>query len=400
MMNYKPLFGNPLSFGDISTDAPAELSVQAVVSNDELPAVFFDAPGAWDVVNSIADLYFEGLSMGILAPVIFDALDLSLQQQIFALASAVAGMDIDLEDERPAEVTALVNAMADAEGVSSPLDEIVGPPVGGAGDEELVGPPEDGVGDPETDGPILIPGRDAAVALVTGALSSVFPFQDLSSHDIFFVTLETVEQLQDSLGRELTEAQVVEALETFNNVAFPTYEPTELIACLTLVAEGQDQVLQVEEASILTNDSREDAFCSNRNKAIILAAFGNEAVAKFESFCAHDKNGRLSIWTGAAGRCVCNILGVDTTNFEQFVLDSFDNRTADDLAELGSLVLEDLVEDVVENVRQSPETALEGTGKSAKSAEGGSPNILLGGAVAAAAVVGLVMLHKQINKYS
>ena len=384
MMNYKPLFGNPLSFGDIPTDAPAELSVQAVVSNDELPAVFFDAPDAWSVVESLADLYFEGLSMGILAPVIFDALDLSLQQQVFALASAVAGMDIDLEDERPAEVTALVNAMADAEGVSSPL----------------VDPPEDVAGDPETDGPILIPGRDAAVALVTGALSSVFPFQDLSSHDIFFVTLETVEQLQDSLGRELTEAQVVEALEAFNNVAFPTYEPTELIACLTLVAEGQDQVLQVEEASILTNDSREDAFCSNRNKAIILAAFGNEAVAKFESFCAHDKNGRLSIWTGAAGRCVCNILGVDTTNFEQFVLDSFDNRTADDLAELGSLVLEDLVEDVVDNVRQSPETALEGTGKSAKSAEGGSPNILLGGAVAAAAVVGLVMLHKQINKYS
>jgi hypothetical protein len=371
MMHYKPLFGNPMPMLG-NTDESANMSV-------EIPVIFGNDANAWELLTAIADLYFDGFPLNVLDTAEFDALDQLLQQEIHAYAVAIVDSGIDPEDERTEDVENLVNAIARAEGINSPieLEESEG--------EDIVGPPV-----PE--------GRESAVDAVVSALATVYPMQDLANHDIFFVLLNAVEQTQDHLGVSLSDAQIVEALEYFNNIAFPNYPLEELASCVFLVGAGETAILDAEESSMVSDDSREDALCSDRNRSIVLAAFGADASTKFSNFCNAAPESRMGEWTDVAGRNLATLLGISAPVFESFVLDAFDNGTADDLAAKGSTALANLIGDTIKNTERDPKAAIRGPQGVTKSASDDSGNhLLVAGAVFAGAAVGLHMLYKKIR---
>lgn len=376
MNNYKPLYGNaPALFGLRSNDE-GDVVVQEFVSGVS-PSIFEDSPEVWDAI--IVELSEGDEIPAVADPSSFDQLSEDTQGEIFNLAINWHAMP------ESAEKDVLFNQLITL--IFAADDELAGVEL--IEEEDLVGPP-------------VPAGRDEAIELAGQALSRVYAMQDLSNHDISFVLLSAIETIQESISKELTVEEVVDALEAFNNIAFPTYDPEELVSCLYLTSIGSTAAIDSEEEAMVTDDTRVDALCSPTNQAIVLAAFGSDAAAKFTKFCEAAPTSRMTEWEDVAGRNIHTLLGVSRSVFEQFVLDAFDNRTAADLAKTGSEALTTLVEGVIKDTEKDPTSVIreprpEKKPVQAKSASDKGPSLLVSGAVIAGAVVGLTALYRKLR---
>ena len=157
--------------------------------------------------------------------------------------------------------------------------------------------------------------------------------------------------------RAVTQEDIVNAVSRFNQIAFPDYQPEELIASLYLIMEGEIGILDEEERSMVVDSLREDAFCSDRNKGIILAAFGEEPARKFIEFCNKTPESRIQEWD-EKGRSLHNIIGVAKDVFDSYSLAAFDSATSEELSTRGSQKLEDLVARVVDRTKDEPTSVI------------------------------------------
>jgi len=396
-MHYKPLFGNPskLHGGITSADADtlprdtdeetgmivstAESEVNSDNSDgldiEELeaigdeptaaPAIFSDNgnEAVWD--EMILAVYNEGdgPTFAVFDVSAFETLPVSSQDAV--LNSAIAWFEEIDELEKGRLFAELLVMLEDAEA------EWTGIVTG-----EI---------DPDVDGPTQEQADIEVDADVLAALNVVFPMRDLFLHDMNIVLAESVRQTNASIGRDMTQQEIASAVETFCNIAFPEYQPQELAMIVFLTANEDQSALETEEMEIISDDTRPDALCSERNTAIILAAFGEAAAAKFTDFCKLSPNDRLVFWEDTAGRNLMTLLGVSNDAFESYVLDSFDSATAEDLAVKGSQKLKDLVGSSIGDKKAPATTSAE------------SPNMWLTGAIIAGGAVGLTMLYRKIH---
>lgn len=374
MMHYKPLYGNNTAVDGFRNN-PEEVS--------DVPSVFNDDVGLWARLVAQFEIQYGSIPAA-LEILNFESLNGDTQLQLLNMAMNWDSIDPDAFEAESNEAFALVvQAVADAEDELSPVQ---------SGEEEI--------SEDELVGPPVPAGREEALEVTMQALSRVYAGQDLGNHDISFVLLSAIEEIQQSISKELNVQEVVDALEAFNNIAFPTYVPEELISCLFLSAIGDTATVDAEEEAMITDDTRDDALCSQVNQSIILAAFGSEAAAKFTTFCEAAPASRMIEWEDVAGRNLHTLLGVSRPAFEQFVLDAFDERTAADLAKAGSEALTTLVEGVIKDTKADPKSVIRQprpTPTVTVSASGKEPSLLVSGAVIAGVAVGLTALYRKLR---
>lgn len=204
--------------------------------------------------------------------------------------------------------------------------------------------------------------------------------------------------LQNERETNITAEQLRTGLIYFNSVAFPVYQPEELIACIFLAFENETDKLESEFNSMITDDLRPDALCSPKNAAIVLAQFGQKSATKFNEFCAKSPNERLDAVLSAEGNGLAGIFGISESKFVDYVMEAFDNATADKLAAMGSQAMIDLVgtviTDPISNIVNPPK-------KEDKSPSGEAASLVstpLAIALAAGSLVGLTLLARKIHK--
>ena len=388
MFNYKPLYGNPAFISGVSNPADeGTIEVQAIVSGD-VPGLFVGKEDLWEALLVFFYEYDEENMPAILDLETFESLPAQSQNRVLGEITQFE-FNVDANPDLAAEqLIAGINAVNNEYLLS------IGAPI------EM--PEEEIIGTVEIEGPPVPQDREMNAELVNQALARVFAGVDLSTHDIFNVLLGIVEEIQD-IGVAVTVEHLVEALESFLNIAFPTYVPEELVACVYLTVVGDSATLDAEEEGMIVDNSRADALCSSTNQAIVLAAFGSEAAAKFTQFCAAAPASRMTEWEDVAGRNLHTLIGVSREAFEKFALDAFDEGTAANLAAAGSSALTTLIESVVDDTKKSPGSVIreprptkDAPVGETKSAEGG-PSLLVSGAVIAGGAVGLTALYRKIR---
>lgn len=365
MHHYKPLYGNPSSLHMNPAEDEGTISISEVVSGGEVPLIFEGDRDVWE--SLIFTLTEGGLELPpVLDVATFNALDLLSQQEVHSLA-----LSWYESDDQAAALQDLLDVLQNLSNVGG----------GDVGSREIAGPPADA--------------QDDAVDLAVQALAQVYPMQNLAAHDIFFVLVDAIQQTQDALGLSVDLDAVVSALEAFNSISFPDYQPEELASCVYLMASGASEIIDAEEQSLILDDSRPDALCSDRNKALILAAFGATASDNFMKFCNAAPQSRMVEWEDVAGRNISTLLGVDNATFETFVLDAFDSSTSEELVREGSRIIADLID----SVKESPESAFEPAPapSTTVSAEGGEVNMYVAGGIVAASAIGLTMLYRKLR---
>lgn len=331
----------------------------------------------------------------------------------------------------PGSAEAIMSEMSDEILMSMPEDELVGPPVSGAGEDELVGPPTVSVEDAPADwadfvemwytltaqvpefgieeyealppnlqlellnlaygmqmgvvdivsgepraieimqlgvngGPIAVEGEDVESVVVTTpslgnredaeivteiALEDAFPnvpVNDPAMHDIYEVILNCVLTFPSMGVPAITHEEILRSIKLFKIATFPTYEPEELVEFIYNVAMGNYELLAAEMNAVIKDDSRSDALCSQRNRDLVLGAFGEEAAKKFDDFCNAAPDSRI-IEIENQGLSLSSVLGVDPAVFDQFVIESFDGATVDALTRDGA-ALRGAIRDVVRDV--------------------------------------------------
>ena len=391
MMHYKPLYGNPMNLGniddleqgieildDLEQEIESDLGSEVIPVEVDVPTIFTtqDSAEAW--VALLQELAREGIEFDVLNPVMFNILEEAIQMTIHD------GVRAWHSGEDGVGISTITDMLQNAD-LTLPVPEIEGA-------DEI-----DSQDSPE---------ELARANMVLQGLTEVYGQRDFVNSDIeiYPVLYEAAVGIEEALGVSgtITSAHVAEALEYFNNIAFPDYQPEELVAALYFVVSGVVDTLDAEEESMITDDSRVDALCSDRNEAIILAAFGVDAAAKFIQFCNADAASRKLEWEDVAGRNIAKLLDVDNAAFEQYVFEAFDSATSEILAGEGSDLLQELVGGVVrepeDNLRQPPviiEDIAETQGK-ATSAEG--VNMYVSGAVVAGVAVGLTYLYRKIRE--
>lgn len=391
MMHYKPLYGNPMNLGniddleqgieildDLEQEIESDLGSEVIPVEVDVPTIFTtqDSAEAW--VALLQELAREGIEFDVLNPVMFNILEEAIQMTIHD------GVRAWHSGEDGVGISTITDMLQNAD-LTLPVPEIEGA-------DEI-----DSQDSPE---------ELARANMVLQGLTEVYGQRDFVNSDIeiYPVLYEAAVGIEEALGVSgtITSAHVAEALEYFNNIAFPDYQPEELVAALYFVVSGAVDTLDAEEESMITDDSRVDALCSDRNEAIILAAFGVDAAAKFIQFCNADAASRKLEWEDVAGRNIAKLLDVDNAAFEQYVFEAFDSATSEILAGEGSDLLQELVGGVVrepeDNLRQPPviiEDIAETQGK-ATSAEG--VNMYVSGAVVAGVAVGLTYLYRKIRE--
>lgn len=379
MKHYTPLFPNPSALGSTPTSGFDPMYVPQIILNAGFDQEWL---ALTDEISSLGEV--NEYTCRLLLPDVLDNADLAVQDSVLLSLEAWANGERTSGDTDDM-ITVLSVLDLEETPASDEEDELVGPPM------------------PES--------REAMYDFTRAALSRVFPMQSLESHEIFFVLLETIESLKDSLKISPDLEDIVDALTAFNTVAFPEYPVEELVACVYLTFQNQEGELEAAEVDMVSNDFAPDALCSERNRAIILAGFGEAAAAKFDAFCAMDPQDRLHAWSLLGAPKVANLIGVEPVDFEEFVLRSFNKDLASVMESEGYALQEiadqgaggsavaDIVEDTRRRVEKDPKNSVRQPKKVPASAAELSPTQkVVGGAVLLGSLIGLGMLARKINR--
>jgi len=303
MRHYKPLYGNPATDrlygvvrGDVALPNPAdEAEVSEVtVSEAVLPegVIEGELQDAWSAVQSAFQTRY-GISLSTSA---FEALDTAFQ--IGLLQSMVEQESQILSDDEIAQTFA--DMIAEEMGIE-----------GAAGGVESLE-------DLENDE------RNFEVAL--NVFVDLFPNtqQAAGTHDIVAVVADALDAIESELDILIQPIEVRNAVAAFKNIGFPEYSAEELVEILAITAQGNDLLIELEKEEMLSDDTREDAICSDKANAIILAQFGEQAAASHKALCALSPAERMAK-VAENGGSLAATLGIPASDWESFVLDSIDN---------------------------------------------------------------------------
>jgi hypothetical protein len=383
MMHYKPLYGNPMNLGNVDSNSDDADVVISEISDERVgtPVVFQMNEDAWAaLVGNIVARF--GTPFPVLYADEFDNLPADVQDRIHR--NTVSWYEYFDPQDETFKNNLFEALLLDIQTIQVEMDALE--------DAEI------------EDEDVEVSEGEALLDVVDAGLSQSLPsqFTEEKIADMRNVLLGAAIQIEGDPELHVSIECVSRAVESFINVAFPDYMPEELIACLYLSCTGQDEAVDAEELSMIKDDSRPDALCSERNKAIILAAFGEAAAEEFQEFCNMDGAGREESWQ-LVGRNLSTLLGVSNDAFEAYVVDSFDQATADDLAAEGSEILQALIDDVIDRTADEPMSVIQiprpaqSSGGIEETAAASGLGMLGTTAILGGAAVGLTLLFRRIK---
>lgn len=181
-------------------------------------------------------------------------------------------------------------------------------------------------GDVEVGGDVETPLTNLEIAslVMEDVLQSAFPFMAIKGTELELVASRAYSYLLDQhMMSGLNEDAILGAIQMYKLIAFPEYSPEELTSTIYYAGEGNNEILSAEMIAVVSDDSRDDALCSPKNRALILNAFGESAAARFDDLCLAAPESRLLEIERNQGSLAAT-LGIDEALFDQFVVETFD----------------------------------------------------------------------------
>ena len=374
MRHYTPLYGNPASdrlFGIARGDIlqnPAESDIQEseIVASEAIypeGVVEGELEGVWSLVSAA----FQNRYGMELTAESFDALDTNFRN---GFLQSMVDNESELENNDEA-VEVLADMIAEEMGIETAGDDV------------------DDLEDLEDESRTF----DLAIDVVANNFSH---HSDKNGYtDMIAVVADALDNIEAELDVIVAPVEINNAIVTFKTIGFPEYSAEELVEILAITAQGNDLLIDLEKEEMLSDDSRDDAICSDKANNIILARFGEAAAAKHKELCALSPAERMSRLDQNGGSLAA-VLGIPSADWEEFVLDSIDNIITPELLEQEGKALSSAVKEVVKgavNNKDALKTSSRGVLSTEASATGGEvkPLTTTGKIISGVAVAGLVL---------
>lgn len=213
---------------------------------------------------------------------------------------------------------------------------------------------EDEEGDVEIGGEVETPLTNLEIAslVMEDILQAAFPFMVVKGTELELVASRAYSYLLDqNMMSGINEDAMLGAIQMYKLIAFPEYSPEELTSAIYYAGEGDSEILSAEMIAVVSDDSRSDALCSPKNRALIQNAFGDDAVARFDDLCLAAPESRLLEIERNQGSLAAT-LGIDEALFDQFVVETFDFGIDDALFQVrNSTSFDQAIAETIQNVR-------------------------------------------------
>jgi len=225
-----------------------------------------------------------------------------------------------------------------------------------------------------------------------------------NKNDLIATVANALDAMETDLETFAEPVEVIDALTKFKSLGFPHYLPEELVELIYLTATNESAVIAEETESMLTEDSREDAFCSSTANNIILAQFGADAAGSHAAFCLLPMDERIDAYDAVEGN-LATLFGIPQTDWDNFVLEGVDNKISTKMLELEGEELKKEIATVLDRASKDPENTLRTT---TKSAIGGSSmtsqpmsttSKVVTGLTVAGALIGSLYFIKKVREF-
>lgn len=387
MNKYTPLYGNPLGaedradrlFGLGSEDhadrlfgvARADI-VSGIHSNPvEVPDVVSEAElvQVWNAIGQLLkDKYGVDLTVEVFNSADSDAMNIYLQTLVDQEANILADDD-------------LLEAYVDD------LAEVL--------DLEHAGEGVQGIDDLDDD--------SRTFDLAIDSVSECFPNAS-DANDMIATVANALDAMEADLETFAEPVEVIGAITKFKSLGFPSYAPEELVELIYLTATNEGILIEAETESMLTEDSRNDAICSNDANNIILAEFGADAAAKHAQFCAFSGNDRIVAYNAVQGN-LATLFGIPQSDWDNFVLKSIEGLITPELLADGGAALRSEIGTVLERASKDPKNALKANTNTAigsskvTSGPMSTTSKVVTGLTVAGALIGSLYFIKKVREF-
>tara|TARA_B100000900_G_scaffold410034_1_gene426985 strand:- start:1863 stop:3026 length:1164 start_codon:yes stop_codon:yes gene_type:complete len=340
MNRYTPLYGNPLGaedhadrlFGLGSEDHADRLFgtlradvVSGMHSNPvEVPDVVSEAElgQVWNAIGQLLkDKYGVDLTIEVFNSADSDDMNLYLQTLVDQEAQILG--DDDLLEAYVDELAEVLNLEHAGEGVQD-IDDL------------------------DDDSRTF----DLAIASVNECFPNASDINDMVA-----TVANALDAMETDLETFAEPVEVIGAINKFKSLGFPSYAPEELVELIYLTATNEGILIEAETESMLTDNSRNDAICSNDANNIILAEFGADAAAKHAQFCGLSGTERINAYNAVQGN-LATLFGIPQSDWNNFVLKSVEGLITPELLADGGAALRSEIGTVIERASKDPKNAL------------------------------------------
>lgn len=239
--------------------------------------------------------------------------------------------------------------------------------------------------------------------LAIDSVNELFPNAE-DANDLIATVANALDAMESDLNVFAEPVEVVDAIKKFKSLGFPYYEPEELVELIYLTAENKAQLIAEETESMLTEDARDDAICSNGANDIILAAFGTDAAASHLAFCGLSADERIDAYNAANGN-LATLFDIPQTDWDNFVLEAVSTILVPKMLEAEGAVLKEQISKVLEQASKDPKNALKTSSGStlgrsqATSGEMTTTHKVVSGLAIVGALVGSLYFIKKVREF-